>query len=219
MTGPPAWLRELLPRAAADAWPKVAATLPAGGYLAGGTALAVHLRHRLSRDLDVFTAQAFDPADLRARLAEVGTLLVTLMAEGTLNGLLDGARVQFLHTAGHRELQPPSPFWAMPVAGLPDLLAMKLAALQRGELRDYYDLKVIEQRTAYTVEQGLAFFRERYGEALRDADGAVVEIVRALGWLDDVPPDPAVPEPHDVVATYWRRRAPEVEQSLADGRR
>lgn len=217
MTAPPRWLRAQLPRATAAAWPKVAAVLPTGGYLAGGTALAVHLRHRVSRDLDVFTEVDFDPEELRARLAEAGELLVTLVAAGTLNGLLDGARVQFLHAGGQRSLADPSIVWGMPVAGLPDLIAMKLAALQRGELRDYFDLKAVEERTPFTVEQGLAFFRDRYAPSLRNPDATTLEIVRALGWLDDVPADPAVPEPHQTVAEYWRRRAPEVEQSLSDG--
>ena len=57
----------------------------------------MHLRHRVSRDLDIFTEVDFDIEQLRDRLAAVGHLLVTQVAEGTLNGLLDGARVQFLH--------------------------------------------------------------------------------------------------------------------------
>ena len=125
--------------------------------------------------------------------------------------------MEFLHAAGQRALAPPSTVWGMPVAGIPDLIAMKLAALQRGELRDYFDLKAVEERTPFTVEEGLVFFRDRYAPSLQNPDATTLEIVRALGWLDDVPPDPAVPEPHASIADYWRRRAPQVERSLTDG--
>ncbi len=37
-------------------------------YLAGGTALALHLGHRLSRDLDWFTAHPFDGEQLAKAL-------------------------------------------------------------------------------------------------------------------------------------------------------
>lgn len=34
--------------------------LPEDSYLAGGTALALHLNHRQSYDLDIYTPQMFD---------------------------------------------------------------------------------------------------------------------------------------------------------------
>ena len=60
---------EVLDQPTRACWPRVAAASPPSGILMGGTALAVHLRHRRSRDLDVFVHQLFDPeavlADLR----------------------------------------------------------------------------------------------------------------------------------------------------------
>ena len=50
-------LRGLLPEGTVEAWPKVAAVLPAGAVLMGGTALAVWLRHRRSEDLDFFVPE------------------------------------------------------------------------------------------------------------------------------------------------------------------
>jgi predicted nucleotidyltransferase component of viral defense system len=48
------------------------------------------------------------------------------------------------------------------VADIKDLMAMKLKVLsERGELRDYYDVKDIDERGGVTVEEGLALFRER----------------------------------------------------------
>jgi len=41
-------------------------------YLAGGTAAALHLGHRISVDLDFFGPASFDALDLAARLSELG---------------------------------------------------------------------------------------------------------------------------------------------------
>ena len=42
-------------------WPIVAAVSPPSAVLMGGTALAIHLRHRRSRDLDIFVHERFEP--------------------------------------------------------------------------------------------------------------------------------------------------------------
>ena len=47
----PQEVRQVVPRATAEAWETIAPVLPPGLYLAGGTALAVHLAHRVSNDL------------------------------------------------------------------------------------------------------------------------------------------------------------------------
>lgn len=85
----PRELRRLLPPSTVEAWAKVAAVAPDGSYLAGGTALAVHLMHRVSRDLDVFVARDFDPDEVRMRLEQAGTLSLTHQSSDTLNGVLD----------------------------------------------------------------------------------------------------------------------------------
>lgn len=52
--GLPSELRATLAPGTAEAWEALAPHLPATLYLAGGTAVAVHLRHRSSADLDFF---------------------------------------------------------------------------------------------------------------------------------------------------------------------
>jgi Nucleotidyl transferase AbiEii toxin, Type IV TA system len=56
----PAWLRDILPEGTATAWLAIRDVLPASAYLGGGTAIAVHLRHRMSRDLDFFLLLAIE---------------------------------------------------------------------------------------------------------------------------------------------------------------
>lgn len=62
----------VLPRATIKAWAPVAAVTPHDGILMGGTALTVHLEHRVSRDLDVFTTAPFDAGELGARASARG---------------------------------------------------------------------------------------------------------------------------------------------------
>lgn len=210
----PPELRAVLPATTADTWPKVVAALPRGAYLAGGTALAVHLRHRVSRDLDVFVDRPFDTERVRDVLDRSGALTVTTFADDTLNGLLDGTRVQFLEAANHRLLDTPTEVAGMPVAGVRDLMADKLKVVRdRGELRDYFDLMSIEEEGTHRCEQGLAYYRERYG--LGPDDTSLTDVVRALGYLDDVADDPGLPVGRETIENYWRRRLPELASSLA----
>ena len=46
--------RKVLPTGTAAAWDAIVPVIPPGTYLGGGTAIAVHLAHRVSRDLDFF---------------------------------------------------------------------------------------------------------------------------------------------------------------------
>ena len=69
-----------------------------GFYLAGGTAVALHLGHRRSVDLDWFAAPGLpDPQKLAQDLSEQGVKFVAdKVAPGTLHGSIHGVRVSFL---------------------------------------------------------------------------------------------------------------------------
>lgn len=96
----PAWLTAVLPSSTVRAWSVLADLAPEGSYLGGGTAIAVHLRHRVSRDLDLFLRH---PVDLMALVDQVrrrGDLVVSRLDldEGaqTLNAVFHQTRVQVL---------------------------------------------------------------------------------------------------------------------------
>lgn len=215
-------VRDVLPEATARAWTVLAPHLPHELYLAGGTAIAVHLQHRQSRDLDFFYHRgAVDLDEVAVTLGRFGTLAVATRTSGTLNGTWDDVRIQFLHAdeaRPQRPLDPPDDRYGLRVAGLRDLVAMKLQAVAgRGEMRDYFDLMRIEQRTEIRMETGLAWWRVRYGVARGDAR-AFIHVVRALGYLADVADDPLLPYGASAeTRTYWADRGPEL--LLAVGRR
>jgi hypothetical protein len=211
-------VRRTVPGDTAATWETLAHVLPTEVYLGGGTALAVHLQHRVSRDLDFFYHRgAVDLAKLRTDLERLGAFAVTSSGVGTLNGVFSATKVQFLHAdevAAQTVLEPLEEIAGINVAGLGDILAMKLKVVaERGELRDYFDLMTIEQRAGRFVEEGIALFAERYG---RPREPATAEpIVRALGYFSDLDDDLALPLSKAEIAAYWTRRQPEVIRNIA----
>jgi hypothetical protein len=208
----PDWLQELLPGETAEAWTQVAPLVPATVYLGGGTALAVHLRHRPSRDLDFFFHTAVDLDRLAKRLSAHGPFAIAQRAPETLDGLFGETRLRFLQAGLERpehRLGPTIEVGGIQVAGLGDLLALKLNAVAgRAQLRDYFDLMAIEQVGRRTVEEGLGLFLARYRP--EHEDSAIVPIVLALGHLDDVADDPFLPVDREEIVGYWERRQPEI---------
>jgi len=205
----PEHIRAILPEATARAWVEILPYIPEGAYLVGGTAIAVYLGHRESRDLDFFLYKEIDFVALRQQFEVRDDFLTTRFEEGTLNGNLGGVRVQFLRAVNQEILRPMTTIAGLEVAALEDLLAMKLKVISdRGELRDYFDLMEIEKRTDLRVEEGLGLLIERYHPA--DPSGTLSGTLMALGYLGDVADDPGLPIAREEIERYWQRRQPEV---------
>ena len=200
-------------------WPIVAAAAPDAGVLMGGTALAMHLGHRRSRDLDVFVAEPFSPDSVLTRLRAEAAVAVENVAEGTLNCRVNGVNVQFLHARGQHQIDEPITVDGLAVGALRDITATKYKVIgDRGEMRDYYDLMRIETDAGISPQAGLRLYAERYGVAL--AHPSVAHIVRALGSFTDVADDPwlaeaASAEASATVINYWQQRQPAVSTWLA----
>jgi len=197
-------VRAILPAGTARAWLVLREYLPPSLVLYGGTALAVRLGHRVSRDLDFVYSGPLDLTGWRRTLESLGTFAVVSEHPDTLNGVFNDTKVQFLRVHDQDALDPPSVIAGIKVAGLRDIAATKLKVIaDRGELRDYFDLMVIEQRTAVTVESALLDYQERYHT--NDAN-TLVHIVRALGTFSDVNDDPGLPVARATIERFWRSR-------------
>lgn len=205
-------LARFLPASTLRTWEKVVPAVPEGAYLAGGTAITAHLRHRVSRDLDFFSAVPFDPADVEARLHRLGTFARTCVDDGTLNGVFEQTKVQFLDASSQRVVAGLVEIGGLQVAALADLLAMKLKVIaDRGEMRDYFDIWSIERDAGLRIEEGLGVFLARYRSA---TDQQVLAIVRALGSFEDVADDPTLPADRRDIEQWFTRRQPEVAANL-----
>lgn len=203
-------LTHVLPQATIDAWGPVAAVAPSDGILMGGTALAAHLAHRVSRDLDVFMTEAFDAGELETRLRAYGAFAVTTLGEGTLNGVFEEAKVQFLVATGQRVLAPPTDIAGMRVGSIDDILATKVKVVgDRAELRDLFDLRAIELQAHRSVEEGLQLYMARF--SIPATHTSVTHIIKGLGYFDDLNSDPYLEEEFgsDIKAelvAYWTTR-------------
>jgi hypothetical protein len=202
----------LLPNTALT-WETIARIVPPTAYLGGGTAIAVHLEHRVSRDLDIFFHHnSVDLDELAIMLSAAGPFAITERAPGTLNGVFSATRVQFLHAdevRPQRLLESPTQVDGLRIAQISDLMAMKLKVVgDRGELRDYFDRMTIEEQARRTVDEGLALFIERFQPEYPDQ--AINHILLGLGYFDDVDPDETLPAPRQQIVDYWTRRQPEI---------
>lgn len=206
--------RDVLLPTTAEAWRRLAPATASWMYLAGGTALATHLRHRTSRDLDLFTEQPFDAAQHADML--IGTFpdfVPTDISEGTVNGVLGETKVQFLDASPQHRLVEAPLLAGIRVAGVEDILAMKIkVVMDRGELRDYFDLMCVEQQTDLDVAEGMTLYLERYRPTTPEQH--ILQAVRALGYFDDVPDDPGLPVRRSEIEQYWTARQPRIIKEL-----
>jgi len=154
-------------------------------YLAGGTAVALHLGHRLSLDLDFFGPMSFDARDLAARLSELGHFQLEQITADTLLGELEGVRTSFFRYR-YPLIAEPSSVLGIMVAGLEDLTAMKLDAIsQRGTRRDFIDLYFIVQ-SGLPLPEALQCYRRKYAKVNVD----LVHVVKSLAYFADAESEP-----------------------------
>lgn len=125
-------------------------TLDDAFYLAGGTALALHIGHRKSVDLDYFINKDFDTVQLKNQiLANKSFTKVEILFEekNTLWTLIDDVKVSFI-SRFDMLLEPVEVVDTFRLIGLKDITVMKLSAIcGREEYKDYFDLACISNYT------------------------------------------------------------------------
>lgn len=113
----------------------------AGFYLAGGTALALQIRHRKSLDFDFYTPREFDAEKilLNFQKRSEGVTLIR-KAENTLISKVNGVEIS-LFTYPYKLVKKSIETEHLTLASIEDISAMKLVAIiQRGIRRDFTDL-------------------------------------------------------------------------------
>lgn len=183
-------------------------------YLAGGTALALHLGHRRSRDFDLFRPKDFDPQELLSALRETAELEVLREAAGTLTVTLRGVPTSFSRY-DYPLLRPlhESP-WGLGLADPEDIAAMKVAALAgRGSRKDFVDL-YFHARQIAPLEQTFERFREKY----RGVSVDPYHLLRSLTFFDDAEaeamPDLLAGVTWDEIKAFFRAEAARLFREL-----
>lgn len=129
-------------------------------YLAGGTACALRLGHRLSFDLDFFTPKRFNSSSLARQIEKLGNFQVEQRLPDTLLGKLTGEKISFF-TYSYPLIGKLEEFEGIMMADLPDLAAMKIEAISgRGKKRDFIDLYFLSQKIS--LQKILNFYDRKY---------------------------------------------------------
>lgn len=158
-----------------------------GFYLAGGTALCMHLEHRRSFDLDLFRGESFDADEMVQSLADMGIKLEHVTkSRATVHADVAGVRTSLL-TFPYPLLETPlaSPA-GVPLAGLRDIAAMKVEAIaSRGARKDFYDLYYICQ-SGLTLPAVVEAYQSKFASAHPD----IYHRLRAMTYFDDAEREP-----------------------------
>jgi len=157
-------------------------------YLAGGTALALQIGHRISTDLDWFsttrTLLAPEREAVRVALQTSGSFEVISEQDGMLFARLFGADVSFMYQH-HPLLEPTVSYQGVPLASPTDVGLMKLAAVNsRGTRRDFIDLYCLREIVA--LDHLFEWVAVKYA----DRPNFLAVAVRALAYFEDAEQQP-----------------------------
>lgn len=119
-------------------------------FLVGGTALALHIGHRLSIDLDFFSVQAFVNQELESYLVSKFSFQTDYVSKNTLQGFIDGVKIDFI-THAYPLVSPLVQENGLRLASLEDIGAMKLNAIARSGNRqkDFYDVYFLLEHLSF----------------------------------------------------------------------
>ena len=184
-------------------------------YLAGGTGLSLHLGHRFSVDLDLFSpdevAVGPDQRDSLRILLNDPSLAVAYDKDGTFVAIWQGVGISFFRLSLYPLVQPPVLLENVPLATVPEIGAMKLAAIiDRGTRKDMVDLYCLLQVVSLeTIFEVAAVKYER-------VRSFPVSAIRAMSYFQDAE---ALPMPRMLDRTPWQAMKKFLEhQALEVGR-
>jgi len=150
-----------------------------GFYLVGGTALALHLGHRKSIDIDLFSNFDFDAAVLLEEIHQDFSYQLFYVSSNTLKGRIGNINVDIL---AHRYqlLAGPEEINGVMLLSLPDIIAMKLNAISTSGQRskDFIDLYYLLNK--FDLGRMLEFYQKKYEQE------NVAHILKSLIYFKDV---------------------------------
>ena len=153
-------------------------------YLAGGTALALQIGHRISYDLDFFTDKKFRAQIFLKKISQLELYRHERVSWGTILGKLGDVKFSVFYYP-YPLLKKPIRFENINIAGIADIAAMKIAAVsERGTKRDFIDLYFILQKI--TLSKTLNFYDKKY----QKLSSNLIHIKKSLVYFQDAEKDP-----------------------------
>ena len=149
-------------------------------YLAGGTALALQIGHRISNDLDFFSPDDFNENLLIQNLSPLGKFELEKKEERTVLGVLNNTKISFL---GYRYplLNDLIDVDGLKIADVKDIACMKIDAIaSRGTKRDFIDTYFIA-RDFIPLSDILENFKRKFSSLKYN----MIHIRKSLVYFDD----------------------------------
>ena len=158
-------------------------------YLAGGTACALWFGHRYSFDLDFFTDVEFETELTVKQLESFPGFMLQRTEKWTILGTFPEVKFSFFYYP-YPLIEKASPFMQINIASLPDLAAMKVAAIcDRGTKRDFIDLYSIVKEK-FSLKKALSFYDRKYKKLSNNA----YHIIRSLQYFRDADKEQEMPQ-------------------------
>jgi len=184
----------------------VSSSLLDGWTLCGGTGLALHFGHRISKDLDFSHTEGFDVDDLVKGISDVSDVHVAGRARNTLHVAVRGTRLSFLR------LEAPLLFEGIAYRGITvadtrDIAVLILVAIGgRGSRKDFIDLY-------YYLKQvpGISNLFDMLESRSSRIDWNKYHLMKSLTYFEDADLEP-MPEmlvelDWEEVKTYFKEQA------------
>lgn len=149
-------------------------------YLAGGSACALQLGHRISVDLDFFMPLEFDTKRLIKSLKDISNFKIEQEGRGTVLGNVEGVRFS-IFAYKYPVLFPHKRLFKINILDLRDISAMKIDTIAtRGKKRDFIDIYYICQK-GLPLEKILSFYNRKFGKLSSN----IIHIQKSLVYFVD----------------------------------
>ncbi len=151
--------------------------------LVGGTALALHIGHRKSVDIDLFISNTVDVNDLLAAIQTVTNDVVLLSSSRTMRFLrVNNVKVDVV-AYPYKWIDEPVVEDGITLASVKDIAAMKISAItNRGTKKDFIDLYFLLQQ--FTFQEFIELYKTKYPDAV------MFTTLKSLAYFDDAEPEP-----------------------------
>ena len=162
-------------------------------YLAGGTALSLHLGHRRSEDLDLFAENRFA---LQPYIDTISSLngQILMPEEGSIHCIVNDVKLSLLFYP-YPLINPLVEFSGIKVASLDDIACMKIVAVsQRAEKKDFFD--VYEIAKIYARSDIRELLHKKYKPQERNC----YHMLRSIFYFNDAEENP---DPISLNGTTW----------------
>jgi hypothetical protein len=174
---------KILPKAQQELWPLLKPASSLSFVLYGGTAVALHLGHRISVDFDFFRSDHLIKKEVETLLPFVEQATIIQEDKDTLvvSVAMPSGPVKVSFFGGMKLGRLNDPMQTkddvLIVASLEDLLATKLKVSDRAEAKDYRDIAQMIS-SGVSLERGLSTFSEMFKKD-------VAFPLKAIGYFKD----------------------------------